>query len=103
MRTGALKMRRPVIAPPMRLPREPIAVAGRAGRDGSGVTLSGAELGGAFDTCALRARIRFMCRSRRTITFVIGTGQTPVGKTLCLHIGHNDEWLRRKGSMQSGW
>lgn len=56
-----------------------------------------------FAVCAFLARMRAMCRSRRTIMFVIGTGQSPLGSTLCLHMGHSEELRSRKVSMQSGW
>ena len=101
--SGALNMRRPVIAPPIRLESDPRAIAGRLGSGNDTGVVPGTELGCEFAVRALRARIRLMCRSRRTMTLVMLTGQAPFGNTLCLHIGHSDEWLRRKVSMHSGW
>jgi hypothetical protein len=51
----------------------------------------------------VRARMRLIWRSLRTIMFVIFTGHAPGGSTLCLHIGQSDELRRRKVSIQSGW
>ena len=103
VRWGALKILRPVKAPPNRLLSEPRATGGRAGGAAGSGAASVAELGCVLAARALRARMRLMCRSRRTMAFVILTGQAPVGNTLCLHMGHNDEWFRRKVSIHSGW
>jgi hypothetical protein len=80
-------MRRPEMAPPIRLPSDPRAVGGRVG--GAGTV--DVELGWVLAVCALRARMRLIWRSRRTMTFVILTGQAPVGNTLCLHMGQSEE------------
>jgi len=90
-RSGALKMRRPVIAPPIRLESDPRAMAGRPGSGNGTEATPGTELVCEFAVRALRARMRLMCRSRRTMTLVILTGHAPFGNTLCLHIGHSDE------------
>lgn len=103
VRCGALKILRPAIAPPIRLPRSPRAAGGRAGGADRPVAVPVAEVGGGFPARALRARTRLICRSRRTITLVILTGHTPVGSTVRLHMGHREEWPRRNGSMHSGW
>lgn len=87
VRTGALKMRRPDMAPPILLPSDPKATGGRVGSAGT----VDAELGWALAVCALRARMRLIWRSRRTMTLVILTGQAPAGNTVCLHIGHSEE------------
>lgn len=98
-RSGALKMR--LLVPPIRLPSDPKAPGIRLTCAGGtwGVTPPGRVPEGLMP----RLRIRLICRSRRTITFVICTGQSPLGSTVCLHIGHNDELRRRNVSMQSGW
>lgn len=80
-------MRRPDMAPPILLPSDPKATGGRVG--GAGAV--DAVLVWALAETALRARMRLMWRSRRTMTFVILTGQAPVGNTLCLHMGHSEE------------
>jgi hypothetical protein len=97
-RSGALKTRRPPIAPFMRLPNEPKAPGKRR--------VFSAELAAAG--CELaewppRERMRVMYRSRRTMTLVTLTGIAPGGRTLCLHKGHSEELLSRKVSMHSGW
>lgn len=92
VRAGALKMRRPGKTPLIRL--EIVA----------GCSTSGCPaFDGVLEASSLRASILVMYRSRRTMAFVMGTGQMPAGNTLCLHMGHSDELLRRKVSMQSGW
>jgi hypothetical protein len=80
------------MAPPILLPSDPRATGGRVGGVGT-VTEEGAatELGWVLAVCALRARMRVIWRSRRTMTFVIVTGQAPAGNTVCLHIGHSEE------------
>ena len=103
IRWGALKILRPVIAPPILLPSDPRMAGGRASGADEPAAVSVVEPACVLAARALRARIRLICRSRRTMIFVILTGQTPVGKTVCLHMGHNEEWLRRKGSMHSEW
>ena len=97
-RSGALKTRRPLIAPPNRLPSEPKA-PGKRRVFSAGGTATGWDIA----VRPPRERLRVMYRSRRTMTFVTLTGSAPGGRTLCLHRGHSEELLSRKVSMQSGW
>lgn len=92
--SGALKMRRPDMAPPIRLPSEPAILVG------GWVESPGTVVAWPF---AARRRMRLICRSRRTMTFVMLMGQSPLRSALCLHMGHREELLRRKVSIQSGW
>jgi hypothetical protein len=80
------------MAPPILLPSDPRAIGGRVSGVGT-VAEDGAdaEPGWVLAVCALRARMRLICRSRRTMTLVIWTGQTPAGNTVCLHMGHSEE------------
>ena len=105
VRCGALNILRPAMAPPIRFPRNPRAAGGRASGVGGPVAVSVVEpgCGCVLAVRALRARRRLICRSRRTMTLVILTGHTPAGNTVRLHMGHSEEWPRRKGSMHSGW